>query len=102
MGVSEERAEQILLEETLPRRRRTTDRSAEEALYRRLIARDVARLTKAGVIIDIPATWPDLSEPDDVTRAAQVAAVADDPKGDQAIASEAAREALETLRRRGL
>ena len=97
MGVSEERAEQILLEETLSRRRRTTNRSAEEALYRRLIARDVARLTKAGIIIDIPATWPDLSEPDDVAEEPRNVALADDPDGDAAVASDAARDALEKI-----
>ncbi len=97
MVVSEERAEQILLEETLPRRRRTTDRSAEEAQCRRLIARDVAWMTKAGVIIDVPARWPDLAEPDVVIEEVQGLASADDPDGDVAVATEAAREALEKL-----
>ena len=51
-------------------------------------------------MIDIPATWPDLSEPDEVAEAAQDTAVADDAKGDRAIAAEAAREALENPRTR--
>ena len=96
LDLSEERAEQIVLEETLPRRRRTRDRSDEETVYRRLIARDVARLTKAGVIIDIPARWPDLSEPDEV-EVAQDAAVADGPAGGRLVAYEAADEALEEI-----
>ncbi len=100
MGLSEERSEQILLEEVLPRRRRTRNRSAEEAQLRRLIARDVAWMTKAGVIIDVPARWPDLAEPDVVIEEVQGLASADDPDGDVAVATEAAREAVESLRRR--
>ncbi len=95
--VSEERAEQILLEEALPRRRRTRDKTADEAEYRSLIARDVARLTKAGIIMDIPARWPDLSGPDDVVEGPRHVASAEDPDGDAAAASDAAREALESL-----
>ncbi len=50
-------------------------------------------------MIDIPATWPDVSEPDEVAEAAQEVAVADGPKGDRALAREAAEEALEDLAR---
>ena len=101
MGVSEERAEQILLEEVLPRRPRMRDRTADEAQYRRLIARDVACMTKAGIVIDIPARWPELVEPDDAFPAEVDLESGDDAEGDQALAPEAARKALEDLRARG-
>jgi hypothetical protein len=53
--VTQERAEQIQLEETLLSRPRTRDQSAEEVRFRRLMFRDVAMLRDAGIIIDVPA-----------------------------------------------
>lgn len=55
MAVTQERAEQIQLEETLLRRPRTRDQSAEEVRFRRLMFRDVAMLRDAGIIADVPA-----------------------------------------------
>ena len=66
-----------------------------EAQCRRLIARDVAWVTKAGIIIDVPARWPDLSEPDEVVEEVQALALADHPESD----ADAAREAAEGLHR---
>ncbi len=55
VALTEERAEQIQLEETVLRRRRIPDQSAEEVRFRRSIFRDVAMLRDAGIIIDVPA-----------------------------------------------
>jgi len=64
VALTEERAEQIQLEETVLHRPRTRDESAEEVRFRRLMFRDVAMLRDAGIIVDVPATLPDWPEPD--------------------------------------
>jgi hypothetical protein len=54
-ALTEERAEQIQLEETVIRRPRTPDGSDQEVRFRRSISRDVAMLRDAGIIVDVPA-----------------------------------------------
>ena len=61
--------------------------------------RDVAWMTKAGIIIDVPARWPDLSEPDEVVEEVQALALADHPESDAVVDADAAREAAEGLHR---
>ena len=60
--LSEERATEILLEETLSRRVRTQDTTAEETSYRLAVRDDVARIKDAGLVVVIPTTQPDMTQ----------------------------------------
>ncbi len=57
MALTNDRATEILLEETLASRGkpRTADQDDEEATYREVIRRQVNALKKAGIIIAIPS-----------------------------------------------
>lgn len=55
-ALTDERATQILMEETVARRPRTLDTSDEEREYRRDIRRDVAKMKDAGIEIVVPTT----------------------------------------------
>ncbi len=57
MALTNDRATEILLEETLASRGkpRTADQDDEEAKYREAIRRQVNALKKAGIIIEIPS-----------------------------------------------
>ena len=59
-----ERAEQIIMEETVETRSRTPDRTESEKRYRRAIREDVRRIKEAGREVVIPTDQPDITEPD--------------------------------------
>ena len=58
MAVSMERAAQIQMEETIGRRKRTPDKTDEERELRRLLARDIRKLRRAGLEVVVPNEEP--------------------------------------------
>ena len=62
MAISEERINQILMEETIPRRKQRRKDTPEEARYRKRVGRDFRRMKKAGLEIVIPTLQPDPTE----------------------------------------
>ena len=62
--VTEERAIQILIEESVVRRDPTPDMSDEEREFRKGVRRDTEVLLKAGIEIQIPTTQPSIRDPD--------------------------------------
>ena len=68
MAISEERMNQILMEETIPRRKPRKKDSPEEEKFRRLVRRDVRRMKRAGVEVVVPSLQPNPDEPDSPTR----------------------------------
>ncbi len=65
MPLTEERMDQIQLEETMGPRRRppTPDLDPEERDFRRRIRRDIKMMLRAGIEIVVPNSQPDISEP---------------------------------------
>ena len=61
MPLTEDRVIRILLEETRGSNR-TPDADEEEREYRRVVARDIAKMEGSGVEIQIPTTQPDVSD----------------------------------------
>ncbi len=74
MAISEERINQILMEETIPRRKPRKKDSPEEEKFRRLVRRDVRRMKRAGVEVVVPSLQPNPDEPDSPTRSSLRAA----------------------------
>ncbi len=62
MPLTEERMEAILLEEVVDRRPQTLDRSDEEREHRATIRRQVKRMKKFGIEVQIPNYGPDITE----------------------------------------
>ena len=59
MAISDERAAVIIMEETIPRRKKTPDRTDEERAYRKAIRKDIREQKKKGWEIVIPTTQPE-------------------------------------------
>ena len=62
--LSNERAAQILMEETVEARTRTTDRTDSEIRYRRAIRIEVKEMKEKGIELVVPTDQPDPTEPD--------------------------------------
>ncbi len=62
--LSNERAAQITMEETLEAGARTPDRTESETRYRRAIRDEVGEMKEKGWEVVIPADQPDVTEPD--------------------------------------
>ena len=59
MPLTEERQEQIQMEETVSRREKTPDRSDEEWDFRRQIRRQIKKMKAAGIEVVMPNMDPD-------------------------------------------